>query len=293
MKSPKQAGEAVSLVHNSGADFVKVYEDIPIESLEIISKSTRNLGLHFSGHVSEETQTITEAILLGQRSIEHIRSHLLLCFADNQNDLEELYSSDDWNESDKKWAEPHLQSCEDMWPLLRTSETWITPTLAVQETLEIGSEDWFINDKRRESLPESINKSVESRGKSLKARTTDELDEIVNWNKFIHRFVSRAAQEESNFLSGSDAACEGVLPGYGLHRELELMVSAGLTELKALQSATLEPSKYLSKSDQIGQVKEGYVADLVILEMNPLDDISNTSEIFKVILNGSVVNLSE
>ena len=87
-------------------------------------------------------------------------------------------------------------------------------------------------------------------------------------------------------LAGSDCGVFGVHYGSGLHDELELLVEAGLTELEALQTATLNPAAYAEKLDSFGNIVEGMTADLILLDANPLDNISNTKRIFSVLSNG-------
>ncbi|UTR10361.1 amidohydrolase family protein [Evansella sp. LMS18] len=73
----------------------------------------------------------------------------------------------------------------------------------------------------------------------------------------------------------------------GLHRELELFVEIRLTEMEALQAATNKAAESISL-EQVGTIKKDYIADIVILEKNPLDNIENTKEIFKVIKGGKI-----
>jgi imidazolonepropionase-like amidohydrolase len=77
-------------------------------------------------------------------------------------------------------------------------------------------------------------------------------------------------------------------PGFGLHDELALFVRAGLSPMEALQAATYNPAKCLGKLDSMGTVERGKVADLVLLEANPLEDISNTQKIAAVVVGGEI-----
>jgi imidazolonepropionase-like amidohydrolase len=88
-------------------------------------------------------------------------------------------------------------------------------------------------------------------------------------------------------LAGSDTQ-SGVLPGAGLHRELALLVEAGLTPAEALRAATLSPARFLERSDDpdLGQVREGRRADLLLVEGDPTRDIAATSRIRAVIQGG-------
>jgi adenine deaminase len=76
---------------------------------------------------------------------------------------------------------------------------------------------------------------------------------------------------------------------YSLHDELEHVVKAGLTPLAALQTATINPAKYVGKEKEIGSVTRGKLADLVLLDENPLVDINNTRKINAVVANGRLL----
>jgi len=89
------------------------------------------------------------------------------------------------------------------------------------------------------------------------------------------------------FLAGTDAPTGiDLLPGFSLHLELERFTAAGLTPLQALQTATLNPARFLGKAHDFGTVEKGKVADLLVLDANPLDDIRNTRSIRSVVANG-------
>ena len=89
------------------------------------------------------------------------------------------------------------------------------------------------------------------------------------------------------FMAGTDtAAGVHVFPGFSLHEELALFVRAGLTPMQALQTATLNPAKFLDRLADLGTVERGKLADLVLLDANPLEDIANTRKIRAVVLAG-------
>ena len=88
------------------------------------------------------------------------------------------------------------------------------------------------------------------------------------------------------FMAGSDGPDPYVFPGFSLHDELEWLVRSGFTPLQALQSATFNPALFLGKMDKYGVVEPEHIADLVLLDANPLEDIRNTRKIFGVVSAG-------
>jgi tetratricopeptide (TPR) repeat protein len=90
-------------------------------------------------------------------------------------------------------------------------------------------------------------------------------------------------------LAGTDTSNAFCMPGFSLHDELDLLVKAGLTPMQALQTATLNPARFLGRERDLGTIEEGKIADLVLLNANPLDDITNTTKIVSVIYGGRLL----
>lgn len=93
-------------------------------------------------------------------------------------------------------------------------------------------------------------------------------------------------------LAGTDLGTTGIEPGASLHDELSLFVDAGFTPAEALRAATLNPARFLGLTDSLGSVARDKIADLVLLERDPLSDIHNTRSIAAVIQGGKVVPLA-
>jgi imidazolonepropionase-like amidohydrolase len=88
-------------------------------------------------------------------------------------------------------------------------------------------------------------------------------------------------------MAGSDVAVLNVFPGSSLHEELAIFVKTiGMTPMEALQSATIRPAEFIGRGAAIGTIETGKIADLVLLDANPLDDIANVGRIEAVVLRG-------
>jgi len=89
------------------------------------------------------------------------------------------------------------------------------------------------------------------------------------------------------FMAGTDtAAGVHIFPGFSLHQELVLFQRAGFTPMQALQTATLNPAKFMGQTADLGTVEKGKLADLLLIDANPLEDIANTQKIHGVVLAG-------
>ncbi len=104
------------------------------------------------------------------------------------------------------------------------------------------------------------------------------------------RVIRILAEENVSILAGTDSDNPFAFPAFSLHDELALFVEFGITAVDALRTATINPVKYLKMTDSLGSVATGKRADIVLLNGNPLTDISQTKNIHAVILNGKLYN---
>ena len=110
----------------------------------------------------------------------------------------------------------------------------------------------------------------------------------ANIHTYKHN-ISLLQKYEIPVLVGTDSPNYGAYPGSSLHLEMQRMVSYGYNEAYVLRSATSEAAKMFLKDPDFGKIKEGFLANLVLLDANPLDDISNTLKINMVFKRGKVV----
>ncbi|MCC7229102.1 MAG: amidohydrolase family protein, partial [Fimbriimonadaceae bacterium] len=96
-----------------------------------------------------------------------------------------------------------------------------------------------------------------------------------------------------DFLAGTDTPNPYAFPGFGIHDELALMVKAGFTPMQALRAATINPARYFGWEKTMGSVTQGKVADLVLLDANPLQDIRNSTKISGVFVRGRYLDQSQ
>jgi len=160
-----------------------------------------------------------------------------------------------------------------------------TPTTAiVAYRYMVGRDTTVVNDIRLRTFtdgrPHGIPGFMESEWEDAERLYTN----LIKMVKDVH--------DNGGFVvAGTDSP---IIPyGFALHLELESYQDAGLTAFKALQTATVNNAKLLNASDDLGTIEVGKLADMVILEANPLEDIKNTRQIRTVIKNGEIYDLTE
>jgi len=168
----------------------------------------------------------------------------------------------------------------------RRNDTWQVPTLVVfyqeRQIAEPGV-------KGNDSLLVYIPKMLRDYWRSL---PTEIAAKMVALYAVHADLVGRLNRAGVPILAGSDCSNPYVYPGFSLHDELGLLVHSGLTPAEALRTATINPARFFGVTDSLGTVATGKVADLVLLDANPLADIANTKRIRAVIQGGRLLNRS-
>jgi len=171
--------------------------------------------------------------------------------------------------------------------VLAKNDTWQIPTLTLYNNF---AEKKYLSDEYAamlELLPEDIKKLWKSRIEKSNSDLSDELKDYTKWSKSMVDFMHK---QGITFMAGTDTPIGFLIPGLSLHQEIEALHNSGLSALEALQTATVNPARYFNLQDSLGRIKKNYIADLVILEANPLSDIRNTKKIKAVIKAGNYLD---
>jgi imidazolonepropionase-like amidohydrolase len=164
----------------------------------------------------------------------------------------------------------------------------VAPTLTLWQGFVRGHESAALADERLRYVEPST-RAVWQAVAASPADTTFHDRAVLEQMKRLTGLLSRAGVP---LLAGTDSPNPFVYPGFGLHEELSLMVASGLTPLQALRTATLNPAEFFGATDSLGRVAPGMVADLVLLDGNPLTSIENTRRIRAVVANGRLYSRS-
>ena len=288
-RTPKEARRAVDELRGLGVDFVKVYEKIPLPAYQALAAEAEKAKLPLAGHLPDETVSLSAAVAAGQRSIEHVREALLVCFTSDREELLRFFRDDAWPQADVDRGLLLFGDCPAAIAALQRGTTWLTPTLVVEGAKVRVDDAEYVKDTHRGLLPASVRQGFNAyvarkRSQTEAGRRSDRL-----WWETQQRLVRRMHGAGVRLLAGSDAPCEGGVPGLSLHDELAALVDAGLSPLDALRTATWNPAAYLGRTSELGSVAVGKQADLVLLAANPLTEIRRTREVEAVVLDGRLL----
>jgi imidazolonepropionase-like amidohydrolase len=304
--SPEAGRQAVRELKAGGSDFIKVATQVPADIFFAIADEARKLEISIAGHVPL-TVPLSKAATAGMKSFEHSYGVLEACSNREQEVRQEIEQAalghasraESWGAivqaTDRAYGRQasdgtyNRHKCEELAATLSSYGTWQCPTLMVRRAFALLNDPKLTADDNLKY----ISRPLLSRWKST--LTTDERSRGMTDQLFSDRRVRLRKESETaallmrkgvRLLAGTDCGDPFVVPGFSLHDELALLVDAGLTPLQALESATLNPARFLGIERDFGTVERGKIAGLVLISADPLADIRNTRKIEAVIMDG-------
>lgn len=302
VKDEASARAAVRQVKKEGADFVKVYSRLSPPAYRALLDEARRQQLTVHGHGPDQV-SVKEVSNAGQRSIEHIHA-LAVAVSSRESEVRRMMQAISVGTGDYagwfrqmhpiEWLAANTFSrsrAADVFGTLRRNRTRVTPTLTMHNVLDMP--DYTAPDPatRKYLSADSIGTFEYVIEHLYKAnRSSQEISRQRQMWEYRQRFVRELFAHGVPVLAGTDTGTPYMVPGFALHKELELLVKAGATTQQALYSATVEPAGFLGMSADLGSVESRKIADLVVLDGDPLKDIANTRRIHTVVTRGRIIS---
>ena len=288
VRTADEAREAVRQLEAGGVDFIKVYSSLPRELYFVVASEARKEGIPFVGHVPYAV-TAAEASDAGQRSMEHLTEVDVGTSSDEARiKAEEVEAMNEKHgsipDANRLKATYDSAKAASLFERFRRNETWQVPTLVVlYQPGQLAQGGHAAGD----SLLAYVPKALRDYWHSVPPEFAAKLGALYQVHSDLVGRINRAGVP---MLAGSDCPNPYVYPGFSLHDELGLLVHGGLTPAEALRTATINPARFLGVTDSLGTVATGKVADLVLLDADPLQDIANTKRIRAVIRGGRLLD---
>jgi len=289
-KDAAEGRAAVLTAKQEGSDFIKVYDRLPRDAYFAIAAEAKRQGMVFAGHVPEAV-TAAEASDAGQKSIEHLTGILLACSSREAGlrraVVSESYETNLVNYLTTLMGTYDEKKAQALFARFKRNHTWQCPTLTVLDNISHLDDGNLTNDYRMRYMDVETLKFWDARTNPGITNTPPDTWAVIHRTDRVRRDLVRNMHRAGvDFLAGTDTPNPYCFPGFSLHDELARLVEAGLTPMEALQSATLNPARYFNRLKDLGTVQPGKLADLVLLDANPLTDIHNTTNILAVFANG-------
>ncbi len=298
--TPEQARDTVKALAAAGVDFIKIYELVSPAVFNALVDAARLFNLPIAAHVplSMRARVAGPAV----DSMEHLRNIELDCSAnaaamyeerlallDNPQGLSGHALRASLHARQRLPAIASYDATECDHTLTALAHTLQVPTLrlnAIAVAPPYERSDW---DAALARLPDAAAAPWRKQAAERRANTNDKPDtRFGDWSLFL---TGRAHERGVPIGAGTDTPIGLAIPGWSLHNELDMLVRAGLSPLEALRAATLRPAEFFGLQDDMGAIEAGRVADLLLLDADPLEDIRHTRRIHRVISRGRVFDV--
>jgi len=269
-----EARQAVDKAHAEGYDKMKVYTFLAKEPYDAIISTSHGHGMDVIGHIPEKL-SVEYVLEAGQKMIAHTEEIARHAHGDYRPELIDYYAD-----------------------IMIKHGVWLAPTLATTRAIMRVHDDFegVMGDPEniyyQHPLQQAVwsfiaNNMYKPHPPAIRKRIRDDFEQLQQpLTKVFH-------DKGGKLLVGTDAGWPGLVPGFGLHKELLELVAVGLTPYEAIKAATTEPFEYLGEADRAGTIEVGKQADLLLLDDNPLQDVRAASKISGVLLRGRWIGKEE
>lgn len=290
VNSERDGRKAVDRLVSAGVDFIKVYTHVDPPLLRAITDEAHTFNVSVSAHLGM-TDAVTAA-KTGIFSIEHMTGVPEAVSASRSSIIAAHYRGffPGWTASERSWGDIDSATLVQLAGRLAGEKVIIVPTLVLHETLSRLNDRAMLRDPTLAEVPEAAKQEWDVPGMISRAGWAESDFTAFRRSRpaqdlFVRAFVAAGGR----IAAGTDSPNQLLVPGYSEHREMELLVDAGLTPREALRAATRNGAVLLG-ADSLGLLAPGKVADLVVLAKNPLLDIRNTRAIEAVMSRGRLLD---
>lgn len=290
---PDEAPAIVGRLKGAGVDCIKLDEQFTGDLFSAIAGAARAAGLRVISH----SWNVSDSVRWGIGGVEHMEGIALATATSPQarDAIGRMHlEAGHKNSALYQWMAP--AEFDRVVRELVEQRVFVNPTLAFEwKALTPRRRSHEQEDQRLFSLPALSYVPLDDRLVILgqyhwaDGRRAEDIRQFEDGYRKVQQFLERFVQAGGKIYAGTDSSA-ATTPGLSLHHEMQLLVDAGLTPMQAIMAATVHGAELLGLERTIGSVEKGKTADLVLLDANPLQDIANSTKIFRVVKDGRVVD---
>jgi imidazolonepropionase-like amidohydrolase len=280
--TPEQAITLVRAYKRAGFDGLKIAEGLQPNTYEALAKTAKSLRLPFGGHIPNAVG-VERALALGQKSVEHLDGYLeAMISAEGDTSAILGMTAADLAALDRV----DVAKIPGLVAATKQAGAMVTPTMVAWRNL-FGDAD----AKALAQLPElqyvpPRTREQWTRAQTERRETAAPPERVRQLMALRDRLLDALADADGLVMLAADAPQRYNVPGFSLRHEMAAMVKAGLSPWQIIESATVAPARYLGLERDFGTVAVGKRADLILVEGNPLEDVSNVFRSSGVMVNG-------
>lgn len=288
VNTPEEAREAVRKSKAAGYDFIKVTTFIKAEVYEAAVDEAAKQNIRVVGHADSRFVGVERAWTAKQQ-IEHLDGYMeLLLRADapmkgSVSDLY-IYNPENW----KSFDYIDESKIPELARKTVAANPYVNPTQHFMKNSfgRLRTEDEIRKQPDFRFYPAKVQQQWLDFYKKNRFINTVSLEKRARWIQLREKLIKAIYDAGGRIMTGSDTPEFLWLYGFGMHHELKALKEAGLSNYAVLEAATKNPSMFLGTIDQVGTIEKGKRADLILLNANPLVDISATTNRAGVVLKG-------
>lgn len=289
-RNAEDVRQLVSYYRQQGADFLKVYSELPPPAYRAMAAEASSQGLVLAGHRPLRV-SFEDMLAAGQRSVEHPRLFLLECYNDAAS-FRAMPDPLDAYDDEFRWRlvnEHNRERCTMLFESMAAADIWWVPTLQVLQMSALAGDRQFRSDSRLKYIPYLFRKFMWEPDADRAAEPRADASGRKLYSAMYQMALAHIRKAHSagvKVLAGTDAGDTHIFPGFSIHDELVELVRAGLSPAEAIRSATLDAAVFSNVDGDFGSIAIGKTGDLILLDANPLENIGHTRQISGLFFNG-------
>jgi imidazolonepropionase-like amidohydrolase len=295
--NPEEGRRMMQMLIERGVDYAKIHLGVPLDITRAVADEAHAVGMKVSGHLEASLIPYAEA---GVDGVEHATGCAEATIRSSEG-VQKFKALNLWLQKFLgPWTLAETEHFPEITEALARKGVFIEPTMVLWGASLGKRQDWeredyeLLKEPGLSYIPEDqrilwLDHHYVAYGARIKQAPKQDVifgnryslygilpeEELREGHRKLQQFLCQLLKAGGKIVTGTDSGAADI-PGISLHRELEFMVAAGLTPMQALQAATKVGADYLGKGDELGTLEEGKLADLIIVNGNPLENIKHS-----------------
>lgn len=282
VESPQMGAQMVSSQKAAGYDHLKLHPGLDVPKFMSIAETAKAVGIPYGGHISLGVGLET-CLQNGYKSVEHMDGYLEAMIADKSR-LDPTVAGPF---SMLVVGEADQNRLPDLIKMTLKNKTWIAPTLTLFDRyFGYVPADSFRLAPEMKYLPGLQIQQWVTQKKLLESQGVLSKANVQPYLEFRNQLFLSLHEAGVPMIMSSDSPQVFNVPGFSIHHEIEMMSGAGMSNLEILRTGTINPAMYFDQKGEWGIIEKGAAADFVLVEKNPLEDLSTMKRPIAVVMGG-------
>ena len=273
--TPEEVDQAIITIKEQGYDLLKLYTFLKKDVFDAVMKKAQEFNLYVSGHIPYALG-LEGVIKKGMNEIAHIEELLY-----------EFLQGFDRKNPKPLGLKIDYSRMPEVIKLLKESQLSICTSLSIDELIvqKITKPEIYLQKPETKYVPDWLLEEI-AQGKDHHQIIFKDRRDIIDWYELYLAILKELKANDIPLILGTDAGAYGVIHGFSVHDELQILVDNGFSPYEAIRAATIDVAINIGEGEQWGTLEEGKIADLIMVQNNPFESISNLKDIDGIMTRG-------